>query len=47
MKVKCQVCKRMIGVIKSDNGKKLAKHRTGRSKPKNLKPVCEGSGRIV
>jgi len=41
MKVKCKKCGRSVGVVDG----KVAKHRTGRSKPHNVKPVCEGTGK--
>lgn len=43
MKVKCVKCGRNVGVLDG----KLAKHRTGRSKPGKAKPVCEGAGQAV
>lgn len=42
MKIKCPNCKRLVGVTK--NPKTVVKHRTGRSRPHNVKPVCEASG---
>jgi len=38
MKTKCPKCNRMVGTKKTVR----AKHRTGRSRPNNVKPVCEG-----
>ena len=43
MKNKCTSCKRLVGVKRG----KLSKHRTGRSTPKKVKPLCAFSGRIL
>ena len=40
-KVRCDGCKRLVGVKEG----RLSKHRTGRSKPDNVKPVCGCSGK--
>ena len=46
MKVKCKKCNRNVGTTLVFNGDRLYnKHRTGRSTPKNVKPVCEKSGK--
>lgn len=43
MKARCPECKRLVGIVKSVKGKTYPKHRTGRSNPKNVKPVCKAS----
>jgi len=40
MKLKCELCKRMVGVTKGI----VDKHRRGRSKPDDVKSVCTCSG---
>ena len=39
-KVKCSLCSRLVGA----KGRKLSKHRSGRSKVGKVKPACANSG---
>lgn len=47
MKTICPICKRNVGTKRSGKTIVTNKHRTGRSKPKKVKPICKGTGQIV
>ncbi len=38
-KMQCKQCNRLVAVIDG----KFPKHRTGRSRPQAVKPICKGS----